>query len=126
MSGSDSLGEPVETSDLRPGEVAVPLPARHDQVVYFIGTIRTPWRSRKECPRRGDPENGPVCRVEVDERPVHPPHRCDLVRGPRNQDHPVGLYALMLTRNELSLGRAALVDQAPAKAVALPPWGPRA
>jgi len=68
MSGSDSLGEPVETSDLRPGEVAVPLPARHDQVVYFIGTIRTPWPSRKECPRRGDPENGPVCRIEVDER----------------------------------------------------------
>ena len=36
--------------------------------VYFIGTIRTPWRSLKECPRRGDLENGPVCRIELDAR----------------------------------------------------------
>jgi tRNA-Thr(GGU) m(6)t(6)A37 methyltransferase TsaA len=59
--------EPVAAEGLRPGEVTTRLPARHDAGVYFIGRIRTPWRSRKDCPRRGDPENGPVCRIEVDE-----------------------------------------------------------
>ncbi len=53
---------------IRPGEVAVDLPAASDAGVYFIGRIRTPWTDRSQCPRRGDPEDGPVCRVEVDER----------------------------------------------------------
>ena len=52
---------------IRPGEVAVPLPDRTDAGVYFIGKIRTPWRTRHECPRRGDLD-GPICTIEVDER----------------------------------------------------------
>jgi len=52
---------------LRPGEVAVELPAATDAGVYFIGTIRTPWRVRGDCPRRGSPD-GPLCSIEVDER----------------------------------------------------------
>lgn len=52
--------------DLRPGEIVVDLPDRFDGGVYFIGRIRTPWQDRSACPRQGDPENGPVCRVEVD------------------------------------------------------------
>ena len=35
--------------------------------MYFIGTIRTPWRVREECPKRGEPD-GPVCSIVVDER----------------------------------------------------------
>jgi tRNA-Thr(GGU) m(6)t(6)A37 methyltransferase TsaA len=54
----------VET-DIRPGEVIVEAPAAFDDGVYFIGTIRTPWLVRKDCPKRGDAENGPVCRLEV-------------------------------------------------------------
>jgi tRNA (Thr-GGU) A37 N-methylase len=53
--------------DLRPGEVAVALPSRTDASVYFIGTIRTPWRTRRECPKRGAPD-GPICSIVVDER----------------------------------------------------------
>ena len=53
---------------IRDGEKAVELPSSPDAGVYFIGRIRTPWRSRKDCPKHGDPENGPVCRVEVDAR----------------------------------------------------------
>ncbi len=56
----------VET-DIRPGEVTVEPPARFDGGVYFIGAIRTPWTARKDCPKRGDAENGPVCRLEVAE-----------------------------------------------------------
>lgn len=52
--------------DLRPGEIVVDLPAGFDDGIYFVGRIRTPWKTRSECPRQGDAENGPVCRVEVD------------------------------------------------------------
>ena len=52
---------------LRAGEVAVDLPAATDAGVYFIGTIRTPWRARSECPKRGSPD-GPICSIMVDER----------------------------------------------------------
>jgi len=52
---------------LRSGEVAIALPAETDAGVYFIGTIRTPWRLRSECPKRGSPD-GPICSVVVDER----------------------------------------------------------
>src|SRR5271156_5108648 len=52
---------------IRPGEITVPLPDRTDAGVYFIGRIRTPWHTKRDCPRRGD-LNGPVCSIEVDER----------------------------------------------------------
>jgi tRNA (adenine37-N6)-methyltransferase len=54
-------------SELRPGEAAVEIPSQIDAGVFFIGTIRTPWRTRRECPKRGDPD-GPVCSIVVDER----------------------------------------------------------
>ncbi len=53
--------------DLRPGEVAVDLPAHSDAGVFFIGTIHTPWRNRRDCPKRGSLD-GPVCTIIVDER----------------------------------------------------------
>ena len=46
----------IDDNELRTGEVAVPLPPAHDVGVYFIGTIRTPWTLRRDCPRRGDPD----------------------------------------------------------------------
>jgi tRNA (adenine37-N6)-methyltransferase len=52
---------------IRPGEVAVPLPGHTDAGVYFIGRIRTPWLTRRDCPRRGTLD-GPICTIEVDER----------------------------------------------------------
>ena len=54
-------------SSLRPGEVAVALPPQTDAGVFFIGRIHTPWRTRAECPKRGDPD-GPICSIVVDER----------------------------------------------------------
>jgi tRNA-Thr(GGU) m(6)t(6)A37 methyltransferase TsaA len=61
MTGRDS------DTMLRPGEVAVATPVRSDAGVTFIGTIRTPWRTREECPKRGS-SDGPVCSIVVDER----------------------------------------------------------
>lgn len=58
--------DPSENA-LRPGEVAITLPAQTNAGVYFVGTIHTPWRVRGECPKRGDPD-GPICSIVVDER----------------------------------------------------------
>ncbi len=57
-----------DRDSIRPGEVAVRLPDATDAGVYFIGRIRTPWLSRRDCPRRGDPVGGPICAIEVDAR----------------------------------------------------------
>jgi tRNA (adenine37-N6)-methyltransferase len=57
----------TDDNELRSGEVAVALPPAADAGVYFIGVIRTPWRIRAECPKRGDPD-GPICSIVVDER----------------------------------------------------------
>jgi tRNA (adenine37-N6)-methyltransferase len=51
---------------IRPGEVAVTAPTPTDAGLTFIGLIRTPWRSRAECPRQGALD-GPACRLEVAE-----------------------------------------------------------
>jgi tRNA-Thr(GGU) m(6)t(6)A37 methyltransferase TsaA len=55
---------------LRPGEIAVKLPPRTDAGIYFIGTIRTPWHTRQECPKRGSLD-GPICSIILDERWRH-------------------------------------------------------
>ncbi|MGO4740686.1 SAM-dependent methyltransferase [Bosea sp. 2KB_26] len=50
----------------RPGETIAALPDRQDAHLVFIGRLRTPFASRDQCPRRGDPESGPICHVEID------------------------------------------------------------
>jgi tRNA (adenine37-N6)-methyltransferase len=50
---------------LRPGEIAIPLPGRRDASLIFIGSLRTPFATRADCPRQGR-HDGPICRVEVD------------------------------------------------------------
>lgn len=57
----------VEESDKRPGEVAVELPREFDAGIYFIGRIRTPWKTRAECPKNGRLTRE-ICTVEVDPR----------------------------------------------------------
>jgi tRNA-Thr(GGU) m(6)t(6)A37 methyltransferase TsaA len=57
----------MSESELRPGEVVVELPAQTNAGLYFIGVIRTPWKSRQECPKRGSPD-GLVCTLVIDER----------------------------------------------------------
>ena len=54
-------------NELRAGEVAVTLPATTDAGVYFIGVIRTPWKARGDCPKRGSMD-GPLCSIIVDKR----------------------------------------------------------
>ena len=50
---------------VRPGEVTQALPPSTDAGLYFIGRLRTPWTSRKDCPKNGR-ESDAVCTVELD------------------------------------------------------------
>ena len=52
---------------LRPGEVAVALPASYDAGIYFVGRIHTPWARREDCPKNSG-ESKAVCTIEVDAR----------------------------------------------------------
>ena len=45
-----------------------PGPLAADATLCFIGRIETPWRDRGDCPRRGDAEAGPLCRLVLDPR----------------------------------------------------------
>ena len=56
----------VRLNEVRRNEVAVEATGAFDAGLTFIGTIRTPWTSRLDCPRQGRAD-GPVCRIEVDE-----------------------------------------------------------
>jgi tRNA-Thr(GGU) m(6)t(6)A37 methyltransferase TsaA len=56
-----------EESKVRPGEVAVPLPGEFDAGVYFIGRIRTPFKSRAECPKNPG-QSQAEGRIEIDPR----------------------------------------------------------
>src|SRR5690349_22331594 len=53
--------------DRRPGEIALELPASYDAGVYFIGRIRTPFKSRGECPK-SPAQSDAIGRVELDPR----------------------------------------------------------
>ena len=55
------------SSDVRPGELAIELPPAYDAGVYFIGRIRTPFKSRAECPKSTAASDA-VGRVELDAR----------------------------------------------------------
>lgn len=95
----------------RPGETETSLPETTDAGIYFIGRIRTPYPTRNECPRQGT-SDGPLCRVEVDERwrPalkglenyrrvellywMHQARRDLLVQSPHSDKGPRGTFAL--------------------------------
>ena len=50
---------------LRPGEQSAELEPANDARLRFIGTIRTPWHDRRDCPRQGRLD-GPECQMVLD------------------------------------------------------------
>jgi len=85
------------TRTIRPGEVSVPLPAKTDAALYFIGRIRTPWNDRKDCPKnaREARESGAVCTIEVD------PRWRQALAGVESCSHLIVLYWLDQSRRDL-------------------------
>ena len=58
----------ADIATIRRGEeVTEPLTPR-DAILHFIGRIETPWTRRADCPRRGDPQDGPDCTLVLDAR----------------------------------------------------------
>jgi tRNA-Thr(GGU) m(6)t(6)A37 methyltransferase TsaA len=91
MSGSDGV---------RPGELSIDLPATYDAGVYFIGRIRTPFKSRAECPRSTAASDA-IGRVELD--PRYAAGLADLA-----------LYSHIFLLYWMDQARRDLVQQAPA------------
>ena len=79
---------------IREGETAVDLPAPSDATLYFIGRIRTPWRTRAECPKNAR-ESNEVCTIEVD--PLWTPG----LSGLETCSHVVVLYWMDRSRRDL-------------------------
>jgi tRNA-Thr(GGU) m(6)t(6)A37 methyltransferase TsaA len=57
----------MDDKGIHRGEVAIELPTAFDAGVYFIGRIRTPFRTRADCPK-GSAASDAVGRVELDRR----------------------------------------------------------
>jgi tRNA-Thr(GGU) m(6)t(6)A37 methyltransferase TsaA len=102
MSAKVKAGEPDthtaqdDFSTLRKGEVAVALPEHTDAALYFIGRIRTPWRSRAQCPKNPR-ESEALCTVELD------PRWSDGLKGLETVTHVLLLYWMDRTRRDLVL-----------------------
>lgn len=60
----NKFGDGNLVNGLRKGERTVSAPAPKDAGLIYIGRIRTPWRSRADCPRQGF-FDGPICRIEL-------------------------------------------------------------
>jgi tRNA-Thr(GGU) m(6)t(6)A37 methyltransferase TsaA len=86
----------MSRSDIRPGEVAVPLPEHFDAQLYFIGSIRTPWTRREDCPKNAR-ESDAVCSIAVDAR------WADALTDVETCSHLLVLYWMDRARRDLVL-----------------------
>ena len=86
----------MSASDIRPGEVAVPLPEHFDAQLYFIGRVRTPWTRREDCPKNAR-ESDAVCTIEVE------PRFAQALAGIETCSHLLVLYWMDRSRRDLVL-----------------------
>jgi tRNA-Thr(GGU) m(6)t(6)A37 methyltransferase TsaA len=101
---------------IRDGEIAVELPKNFDASLYFIGRIRTPWKTRDECPKNAR-ESEAVCTIEVD------PRWTQALTGVGTCTHLVVLYWMNRSRRDLVLqmprhyavGRGTFALRSPAR-----------
>ena len=84
------------SEDIRDGEVAIALPETFDAGVYFIGRIRTPWKTRSECPKNARGSDA-ECTVEVD------PRYAAALEGVAGCSHLVLLYFMQQARRDLAM-----------------------
>src|SRR5438093_7479356 len=57
----------AEDRGVRPGEVQINLPDTFDAGLYFIGRIRTPFKSRGDCPKN-TAESDAIGQIELEPR----------------------------------------------------------
>ena len=105
-----------EAFGIRDGEIATELPEKFDASLYFIGRIRTPWKTRDECPKNAR-ESDAVCTIEVD------PRWAAALTGVESCTHLVVLYWMNRSRRDLVLqvpghygvGRGTFALRSPAR-----------
>ena len=85
-----------DATAIRDGEVAVELPTTFDAGLYFVGRIRTPWRTRDECPKNPR-ESDAVCTIEVE------PRFAAALTGVETCSHMLVLYWMDQARRDLVL-----------------------
>jgi tRNA-Thr(GGU) m(6)t(6)A37 methyltransferase TsaA len=83
--------------DIRAGEIRIGLPAGFDAGLYFIGTIRTPWQSRADCPKNPREAGDAVSTIEVD------PRYAAALSGLEEYAHVVVLYFMDRARRDLAV-----------------------
>jgi tRNA-Thr(GGU) m(6)t(6)A37 methyltransferase TsaA len=93
-----------EQPGLRPGEVAIELPAAFDAGLYFIGRIRTPFKRRQDCPRN-TAQSEAIGRVEV------APRYAAGLKDLQLYSHVILLYWMDQARRDLVEQLPAHLDQ---------------
>jgi tRNA-Thr(GGU) m(6)t(6)A37 methyltransferase TsaA len=101
---------------IREGEIAVELPKDYDGSLYFIGRIRTPWKTRDQCPKNAR-ESEAVCTLELD------PRWAQALTDVESCSHLVVLYWMNRSRRDLVLqvprtygfGRGTFALRSPAR-----------
>jgi tRNA-Thr(GGU) m(6)t(6)A37 methyltransferase TsaA len=93
----------TSTGDARPGEATVELPQDYDAGIYFIGRIRTPFKSRGDCPKNTAQSNA-IGRVELN------PRFAGGLQGLHLFSHIHLLYWMHLARRDLIQQRPAHLD----------------
>jgi tRNA-Thr(GGU) m(6)t(6)A37 methyltransferase TsaA len=88
------MAETDDRSGVREGEISAALPERFDASLYFIGRIRTPWKTRKDCPKNAR-ESDAVCTIELD------PRWSAALQGVQSCSHLVVLYWMDQARRDL-------------------------
>jgi tRNA-Thr(GGU) m(6)t(6)A37 methyltransferase TsaA len=104
------------TFGIRDGEIAVELPKDYDASLYFIGRIRTPWKTRDECPKNAR-ESDAVCTLELD------PRWAQALTEVESCTHLVVLYWMNRSRRDLvvqvprhyGVGRGTFALRSPAR-----------
>lgn len=79
----------------RPGEVTIELPNAFDAGVYFIGRIRTPWKTPGECPKNSRAAGAVLASIELDQRYAAGLQDLSLF------SHAIALYWLDQSRRDL-------------------------
>ena len=72
----------------RPGELRIELPGDYDAGLYFIGHIRTPWKTLADCPKNTAARREVLATVELD------PHYADGLKDIGLLSHLFLLYWL--------------------------------
>lgn len=84
----------------RPGEVQIEMPDTFDAGLYFIGRIRTPWKTTRECPKNSRARSDVVASIELDPR---------FSAGLKD----IGLFSHAIALYWLDQARRDLIEQLP-------------